>query len=365
MVPYPILSFVGDMSISWRQWPEFVANHSRWLEGDVAGCLAASTAVIGNLECVPLPVTYPAIGQTFSTVPAAALDYFAALHVRCLTLANNHIMDAGVQGLEAVIAEIEARNMQYFGAGLTADVAEAPLILQLGDQKVALLGACDASYAWATQRNAGVAPLQANRVMARLLNIRDHVDRVIFVFHAGAEFRTMAEYPRVKLCRALAEAGASAIFQHHPHVVQPYEIWNGVPICYSLGNFCFEIDGNRYMEQRQHVRDGLIAHLSLDPEVTLIFDSIAIDTHGRPSLVKNTQEIDDILKQGALILANPAALKTAWKKCADSESAMFLGDAYWALRRGGPLAGYKSLKHSLRQPRLRDCLLSTISRGFF
>jgi hypothetical protein len=365
MTPAPTLSFVGDMSISWRQWPEFAASRANWTSSGLPERLATSALVIGNLECLPLPENWPSMGRTFSTVPDAALDYISALNVRCLTLANNHIMDSGADGLKAVIGEIESRNMQYFGAGSNLEVAERPLILTVGEQRVALLGACDASYAWATQNSAGVAPMILSRLLARLRLVRDEVDQVIFVLHAGTEFRTIAEHPRVKLCRALVESGATAIFQHHPHVVQPFEIWHGAPICYSLGNFCFEIDGNGYMQHLPYVRDGLIAHLSLAPGLPLAFDTVKIDSFGRPVLVQNCADVEEILRHGATILANPVALQAAWQQCADTQSHQLLGDAYWAMRRNGLVAGYKALQHSLRQPRLRDCLRTAISRGLF
>jgi poly-gamma-glutamate synthesis protein (capsule biosynthesis protein) len=38
------------------------------------------------------------------------------------------------------------------------------------------------------------------------------------------------------MCRYFAEQGASAIFIHHSHVVSGFELHNGVPIFYGLGN---------------------------------------------------------------------------------------------------------------------------------
>ncbi len=34
--------------------------------------------------------------------------------------------------------------------------------------------------------------------------------------------------------------GAEAVIGHHPHVVQDIELYKGVPIFYSLGNFIFD-----------------------------------------------------------------------------------------------------------------------------
>ena len=37
--------------------------------------------------------------------------------------------------------------------------------------------------------------------------------------------------------RAFADAGASLVLGHHPHVVQGMEMVGNVPVVYSLGNF--------------------------------------------------------------------------------------------------------------------------------
>ena len=43
----------------------------------------------------------------------------------------------------------------------------------------------------------------------------------------------------VKLAHALAELGFDMVVGGHAHVLQPTEVYEGVPIFYSLGNFCF------------------------------------------------------------------------------------------------------------------------------
>ena len=43
----------------------------------------------------------------------------------------------------------------------------------------------------------------------------------------------------IQLGHDIIDAGSDLIIGHHPHVVQPYESWNGKEIFYSLGNFYF------------------------------------------------------------------------------------------------------------------------------
>ncbi|MBR5618996.1 MAG: CapA family protein, partial [Clostridia bacterium] len=44
---------------------------------------------------------------------------------------------------------------------------------------------------------------------------------------------------KIRACREIAKAGADIIVGSHPHVLQPMEVYDGTPILYSLGNFCF------------------------------------------------------------------------------------------------------------------------------
>jgi hypothetical protein len=365
MIKPPHMSFLGDMSISHRQWSEYAANREHWSVGGVADRLSNAAAVVGNLECLPLSANWTRSPRKALMVDAGVLDFFTAFHVRYFSLANNHIMDAGADGLSAVMEELDSRNLAYFGAGNGLEAAESPLHINIAGKKIALLGACDASYVWATQVRAGVAPMIASRLLGRIRAVRDTADHVVVILHGGAEFNTVPEHPRVRLSRALAEAGATAIIQHHPHVVQPIEYHENVPILYSLGNFCFEIDGNAYMQQRSHVRNGLIAHVSFADRAHLELDDIYIEHHGRPILATRATDVDKILTLGNSILSNPTALQSAWQACADTESRQLLGDAYWAIRKHGISAGYRAIRHSLSQPRLRACLGKTIGRGFF
>jgi poly-gamma-glutamate capsule biosynthesis protein CapA/YwtB (metallophosphatase superfamily) len=39
--------------------------------------------------------------------------------------------------------------------------------------------------------------------------------------------------------------GADAVVGHHPHVIQPFEVYRGRPIFYSVGNFAFGSGNSR------------------------------------------------------------------------------------------------------------------------
>ena len=67
-----------------------------------------------------------------------------------------------------------------------------------------------------------------------------YVDWLIVSIHWGNEYLPNPEKWRVDLAHQLVDVGADIIHGHHPHVLQPKEIYQDKPIYYSLGNFIFD-----------------------------------------------------------------------------------------------------------------------------
>jgi hypothetical protein len=62
---------------------------------------------------------------------------------------------------------------------------------------------------------------------------------VLVTLHGGHEHNPYPSERMVRLFRAFAEAGADAVWNCHTHCPEGFEVWNGVPIVYSPGNFYF------------------------------------------------------------------------------------------------------------------------------
>lgn len=67
-------------------------------------------------------------------------------------------------------------------------------------------------------------------------------DHVIVFVHWGIEKNETPEDYQRSLAKGYIDAGADLVVGCHPHVLQGFEYYNGVPIVYSLGNYLF---GNR------------------------------------------------------------------------------------------------------------------------
>jgi hypothetical protein len=234
----------------------------------------------------------------FKTDPATApvLSSFTAV-----SIANNHLLDFGVPGYLDTIELLDDVGVGYAGGGRDLAAARRPFVTQKDGLSVALLAyTCVYQPGWgATDSTPGMAVLEVhtayeptNRVLEQpgmapivrtfmdpaavrsvqedVAGARSQADVVVVSVHWGVSKggEGIVEYQR-ELGRACVDAGAHVVFGHHPHVLQPLEIYDGGWIFYSLGNFVFDMAEGwfdaRSLLVRCYVRDGRVAEVGLVP----------------------------------------------------------------------------------------------------
>jgi hypothetical protein len=180
-------------------------------------------------------------GTVFSADPAL-IEGLANAGIDYVSLANNHIRDAGAAGIVQTIANIEAEGIAVSGAGEDLAAARKPALLQAGAQTVAIL-AYDAiaGYYHATATRTGSAPLTASIVRADIRAARAAGADLVIVFpHWGTEYRAKPFEAQQRLARLIIDAGADMVIGNHAHWAAALEIYEGAPIWYALGNFVFD-----------------------------------------------------------------------------------------------------------------------------
>jgi poly-gamma-glutamate synthesis protein (capsule biosynthesis protein) len=172
--------------------------------------------------------------------------------VDVVSLANNHVMDYGSEGLDDTLATLDDEGIRHFGAGVTLAGAREPAIVEIRGVRIAFLGYLFLGdqhpepyeiFATGDQPGAAghyddVARLQS-MIEEDIQSAKEHADHVIPFFHWGREGQADVLPYQVALAHAAIEAGASAVLGAHPHNLQGIEVYNGAPIAYSLGNFVF------------------------------------------------------------------------------------------------------------------------------
>ena len=156
-----------------------------------------------------------------------------------VTLGNNHVFDYGVQGFEQTIGLLDAHHIRWTGAGRTAEEALRPLVVDLNGMRLGIVNFSEGEDLTAAVGGPGVFGWELDRVVQIVAELKKQVNAILVIAHCGVEY---IPFPPVYVTQAfqrIARAGADMIIGHHPHVPQGIQITEGVPICYSLGNFVF------------------------------------------------------------------------------------------------------------------------------
>jgi len=173
-----------------------------------------------------------------------ALPAFREAGFDIVSLANNHSMDFGAEGLRETMRHLEANEIAHVGAGENAEEAYAPRIFERNGLRVAVLGFSrvipDVSWK-AGRNNIGLAESYDYRMPVEAIeNASAEADIVVVFAHWGDEGVEEAHpQEQIELARRYVDAGADIVVGTHPHVLQGFEHYNGGWIAYSLGNFIF------------------------------------------------------------------------------------------------------------------------------
>jgi len=206
-----------------------------------------SDILIGNLE---FPFTKIRKKHFVHSYEGYAVNpeyhYFLdSVHFDVLTIANNHIMDWGYEGIETTQNILRRKGILFTGAGKNLKEAKKPLILEKNGIKVGILAYCKKGIYSAGIRKPGSAQLKVDEVCSDIKKLKESVNHVVISVHWGIEF---CEYPYSKdifIAHCFIDSGARIILGHHAHVIQGIEEYKDGLIFYGLGNFIYDPWGER------------------------------------------------------------------------------------------------------------------------
>lgn len=162
-------------------------------------------------------------------------------NIGVVSLANNHMMDFGVEALKSTMEVLNDHHIKFSGAGLNLQEARQPARLVAKGYHFTF-----ASYSltfpqefWATDSSAGTCFPSHSFVFRDLKKFKNDSDVLVVSFHWGQELTNIPKEYQIELAHQVIEAGADLVLGHHPHVIQGLEIYKGKVIAYSLGNFIF------------------------------------------------------------------------------------------------------------------------------
>lgn len=365
------LAFVGDVCLSFfDRAGTNVPDFSGWT--DIKNEIGPHDFLVGNLECclVDEHCSQQAWEQRMA-VPARACSFLQNIGFSDLCLANNHSMDCGSDAVAATRNHLASCGIRRFGVGSNLREAEEPVFAERNGCKVAFLGACDVSEYYASDSLTGIAPLNKLRLGARVREAAAHADLVVVTLHADLEFSDVPGRWRQRLSRWLVEQGAHLVIQHHPHVLQGIETYQGGLIAYSLGNFIFRLHGNQYQEHQAAVFDSLVLVVDADlrggkPQFTHRIVPLRIGDNHLPHLLTGLAREKALSRIQVLssLVVDENAYRRVWFRRCRSEAGMRVRRAYYAVRRGEIGCGSREFLRLLTCREDRRWLLGLASFGY-
>jgi poly-gamma-glutamate synthesis protein (capsule biosynthesis protein) len=203
--------------------------------------LESADIALANLESpVDDQFAYHSRGTVFSGDPKL-LEGVENAGFDVLSLANNHIRDAGTDGIMETVKALKARGIASTGAGKGFANARKPAVLETHGVTVAIFG-CDAIARryWSSGSAIGSRGCDRTTLVADIKKAKDSSDVVIVFPHWGIEYRANPSASQRRLAKAWAKAGADLVIGNHAHWAAAMEAVGEVPVWYALGNLVFD-----------------------------------------------------------------------------------------------------------------------------
>ena len=240
-----VLNVVGDLFLGRRIETIAIKNPSSLFDSKILELFNNADFNIINLES-PLTTggNKDKIKKTGPNLKAdpKTVGVLNLLKTDLVTLANNHIYDYGALGLSETLNLCNQNNINTVGAGLTLAEANKIFYKNFGELSVAVINIAENEWCNASETRGGANPMNFIANTRSILEAKKISDIVILIVHGGHEYYHFPSPRMVQQYRFYAELGASIIIGHHSHFISGYEIFNGVPIFYGLGNFLFDSD---------------------------------------------------------------------------------------------------------------------------
>lgn len=218
-----------------------IGETNQLLGDELVKVLSSADYRIFNLE-VPLTDNETLISKCGPNLisPTSTIKGFKAIGVDILTLANNHILDQGEQGLESTCRTLKENKIAYLGVGKSPVEAARPYIFKYDGKDIGIYACVEHEFSIVTDSSCGANPYDSLESFEHVAELKKLCDFVIVLYHGGKEHYRYPSPNLQKTCRKFVEKGADLIICQHTHCVGCKENYQGGTIIYGQGNFLFD-----------------------------------------------------------------------------------------------------------------------------
>lgn len=271
------LIFTGDISLYKRTTDPFQKVKSAFKKADF---------VIGNFESPVLENQNNNTSNLFCK--SSSVKFLSTIKLTHASLANNHVFDGGINSISNTINELDKQKINYFGANNTSKDNSIIRIIK-NNISISLINCVSEDTNPSLPSNSSFLSLINEKKLKLQINKeKEYSDYVLILLHWGGKIEggSFPEKKQVKLAHNLINEGADLIIGNHSHTIQPYEIYKGKHIYYSLGDF---VNNTVYQKgpMGKKRRKGLLIHMDISKEYMHYNYQYISKCNGTPFLINN------------------------------------------------------------------------------
>lgn len=196
---------------------------------------------VTDVEC-PLTTSKKRIAKTgpYQLAAPHTIGILKYANIGLAAMANNHIMDCDAEGAIDTMNACRDAGIETVGIGINETEKRKPFSTTIKGKKIAIINFAQNEFIVASGGEVAVNGLDIINNYYDITEAKKSHDFVLLVLHGGNEFYHLPS-PRLKeTYRFFINIGADAIISNHTHCFSGYEVYNGKPIFYSLGNFIYD-----------------------------------------------------------------------------------------------------------------------------
>lgn len=265
------ISFVGDISLNNRY--QNLEKQGERPFAEIEPIFNATDFRVGNLECLcAADGKENKLKKPRLKTNEDALNLLRPLRFNMLSLAHNHIYDACEGGIACTLDKLASLGIKAIG--YQSDANSNPYLwrTEVKGMPLAVITAVhkDTNPHLPKDVQLNLPWYDAERIISAIHTAKEENRFVIVYPHWGGrvEGGYMPDWYEIQDSHRFINEGADVVIGSHTHTVQPYELYKGKYIFYSLGNFCFDdtiTEGIVYPVGKFRKRLGLFITLDIKP----------------------------------------------------------------------------------------------------
>ena len=287
--------------------------------------LKQSDLNVFNLEVPLTDVETPIVKFGNNLIaPTKTIHGYKALEPIFLTLANNHSLDQGEEGLTTTLNLLKDQDIAHAGAGSSLKEAKKPFIFEKEGIRIGFYLCAEHEFTVASCHTMGANPFDVLESFDEVLALKEQCDYVIVLYHGGKEFYRYPSPMLQRYCRKFIDRGANLIICQHNHCLGSREDYNGGSIIYGQGNFIF--NSEFYINHKEFVKDSLLIRVEATKD-SFIVSEVPIRSTEMGTRQATESEADETLtayKQRSENIKDAHFVAQAYKDFADTHIKRYL-----------------------------------------